>query len=114
MKGQWQYFSPMSRAHLLEVQAGHTEAMAAQRAELESSMQRHLDLIDRLLADKDALGCRIEELQAQTQAQHSQHSKALSALKEGWAQELLQQRGAWAAAEKARTPFETRSTLTVE
>lgn len=90
----------MCRADLLERQAEKAEALARQKTELDAAMQRHLDLIDRLLADKDALSERVDAAAATAAARDVKHAQALAALKRGWAAELTRQREAWTAAEK--------------
>jgi 5-azacytidine-induced protein 1 len=65
-------------------------------------MQRHLDLIDRLLADKDALGKQVEECNAAVEAEQAKHSASVDALKAGWATELRKQREHWCAAENLK------------
>lgn len=81
-------------------QAKAAEAQAVQKAESEAAMQRHLDLIDRLLADKDTLAAQVEDLKQAASELHSKHASAIDALKQGWAVELRKQKEAWAAAEK--------------
>lgn len=63
-------------------------------------MQRHLDLIDRLLADKEKLSKQLEDSQGSLAAQDSKHAAAVEALKAGWAKELRLQKEQWVAAEK--------------
>lgn len=65
-------------------------------------MQRHLDLIDRLLADKDALAKQVDEAAAAVEAERGRHAAAVEALRQGWAAELRKQKEGWAAAEKAK------------
>jgi 5-azacytidine-induced protein 1 len=65
-------------------------------------MQRHLDLIDRLLADKDVLAKQVEECNAAIEAEHGKHSASVEALKAGWSTELRKQREHWVAAEKVK------------
>jgi RNA processing factor Prp31 len=63
-------------------------------------MQRHLDLIDRLLADKDALAAQVDAVKKAAAEHEVKHKAAIEALKSGWAQELRKQKEAWTAAEK--------------
>lgn len=81
-----------------------SHACAAQKAELDAAMQRHLDLIDRLLADKDTLAKHLDEAQASVAAQEAKCAATVDALKAGWTQELRKQRDQWMAAEKV-LPF---------
>jgi 5-azacytidine-induced protein 1 len=92
------------RQEMATEQAKQHGAVDAQRKESEMSMQRHLDLIDRLLADKDTLAQQVHDLQEGSKAREEKHSKTLDALKQGWVQELRQQKEAWAAADKVRPP----------
>ncbi|KAG2485000.1 hypothetical protein HYH03_016204 [Edaphochlamys debaryana] len=91
-----------ARASAAESDARLTELLAAQRAEYESAVARHLAFVDRLLADKEALQARLTELEAQAKGADEKHEKVLAKLKEGWAAELRRQKEAWAAAEKQR------------
>jgi hypothetical protein len=68
-------------------------------------MQRHLDLIDRLLADKDTLSKQLDEAQTSVAAQEARCAATVDALKAGWAQELRKQRDQWMAAEKVLPCF---------
>lgn len=63
-------------------------------------MKRHLDLIDRLLADKDALSKQAEAAKDQLASLEGKHSETVSAMKAGWVQELRKQKESWTAAEK--------------
>jgi ribosomal 50S subunit-associated protein YjgA (DUF615 family) len=87
---------------VLRLEQQHAEALASQKAESDAALQRHLDLIDRLLSDKDVLTRKIDSMQEQHNAESSKHEGTLKAMKAGWAQELRQQKEAWSAAEKAR------------
>jgi hypothetical protein len=84
-------------------QAKQHVAVENQRKESEAAMQRHLDLIDRLLADKDTLAQQVHNLQEGSKAREDKYGKTLDALKQGWVQELKQQKEAWAAAENVRS-----------
>lgn len=90
------------RKALKQEQAQAAQAQAAQKAEAEAAMQRHLDLIDRLLADKDTLAGQVDEQKQAASDSDSKHLSAIDALKKGWAVELRKQKEAWAAAEKVR------------
>jgi 5-azacytidine-induced protein 1 len=50
------------RTVLLDADARLTEMLAAQRAEYEAAVSRHMAFVDRLLADKEALASRAEQL----------------------------------------------------
>lgn len=78
----------------------HDEALSAQKMESDAALKRHLDLIDRLLADKDALSRQLDETKDQLGAQEAKHDDTVAAMKAGWAVELKKQKDNWAAAEK--------------
>jgi cob(I)alamin adenosyltransferase len=88
------------RQSIAQEQARSAEARAAQKAESDAAMQRHLDLIDRLLADKDALAAQVEAGKRAATELEAKHAAALEALKAEWAQELRKQKEAWMVAEK--------------
>jgi hypothetical protein len=88
------------RQSITQEHARSAEARTAQKAESDAAMQRHLDLIDRLLADKDALAAQVEAGKRAATELEAKHAAALEALKAGWAQELRKQKEAWMAAEK--------------
>ncbi|GFR47914.1 hypothetical protein Agub_g9714 [Astrephomene gubernaculifera] len=90
------------RTCLLEADARLSELLAAQRAEYEAAVSRHLAFVDRLLADKEALAGRAEQLAEQLKGAEERQERAIGKLKEGWAVELRRQKEAWAAAEKQR------------
>ncbi|KAG2432445.1 hypothetical protein HXX76_008791 [Chlamydomonas incerta] len=90
------------RAMALEGDARLSELLAAQRAEYEGAVARHLAFVDRLLADKEALTARAEQLEAAVRGADDKQERAIAKLKEGWAQELRRQKEGWAAAEKQR------------
>lgn len=52
------------RSMALEADARLNELLAVQRAEYEGAVARHLAFVDRLLADKEALTARTEQLEA--------------------------------------------------
>ncbi|GIL49463.1 hypothetical protein Vafri_5793 [Volvox africanus] len=90
------------RTCLLEADARLTEMLAAQRAEYEAAVSRHMAFVDRLLADKEALSRRAQQLVDQAKAAEERQERAIAKLKEGWAAELKRQKETWAAAEKQR------------
>lgn len=79
---------------------GHERALAAQKDESEAALKRHLDLIDRLLADKDSLARQVDDAKEKLGNLEAKHADTVSALKAGWAQELKKQKDGWTAAEK--------------
>lgn len=85
---------------VLRLEQQHSEALASQKSESDAALQRHLDLIDRLLSDKDVLTRQIDSLQEQHTVENSKYEDTMKAMKAGWAQELRQQKDAWSAAEK--------------
>jgi hypothetical protein len=85
---------------ILRLEQQHSEALASHKAEADAALQRHLDLIDRLLSDKDVLTRQIDSMQEQHSAESAKHEDTMKAMKAGWAQELRQQKEAWSAAEK--------------
>ena len=91
------------RAASTQEQANGAAARAAQKADADAAMQRHLDLIDRLLADKDALAAQVEAGKQALADAEARQAAALVALKAGWAAELRKQKEAWTAAEKVRS-----------
>ncbi|KAG2454006.1 hypothetical protein HYH02_001049 [Chlamydomonas schloesseri] len=90
------------RSMALEADARLSELLAAQRAEYEGAVARHLAFVDRLLADKEALTARAEQLEAAVKGADDKQERAIAKLKEGWAAELRRQKEGWAAAEKQR------------
>ncbi|GLI64721.1 hypothetical protein VaNZ11_008065 [Volvox africanus] len=90
------------RTCLLEADARLTEMLAAQRAEYEAAVSRQMAFVDRLLADKEALSRRAQQLMEQAKAAEERQERAIAKLKEGWAAELKRQKETWAAAEKQR------------
>ncbi|GIM00334.1 hypothetical protein Vretimale_5477 [Volvox reticuliferus] len=90
------------RTCMLDADARLTEMLAAQRAEYEAAVSRHMAFVDRLLADKEALSRRAQQLTEQAKAVEERQERAIAKLKEGWAAELKRQKEAWAAAEKQR------------
>eukprot|EP00873_Tetraselmis_striata_P033440 jgi/Tetstr1/453704/TSEL_040660.t1 len=115
---QQQMEEAAGRGEQLELQLEETRAQAAQWVEqaearaasqLERQQQdskrtiaRHLEFIDRLLADKDSLAAKCTSLANEVQGMESRHEAAMAALKDGWAAELRRQKEAWAAAEKIK------------
>ncbi|KXZ53290.1 hypothetical protein GPECTOR_7g1184 [Gonium pectorale] len=102
------------RTCLQEADARLSDLLAAQRAEYEAAVSRHLAFVDRLLADKEALNSRVEQLTEQlkvgyrvwetfaAQGADDRQERSIAKLKEGWAAELRRQKETWAAAEKQR------------
>lgn len=78
----------------------HDIQMETMKQESEAALKRHLDLIDRLLADKDSLAKQVEDTKEQLADLQAKHNDTVAAMKAGWAQELKKQKDTWAAAEK--------------
>ncbi|GLC34800.1 hypothetical protein PLESTM_000241500 [Pleodorina starrii] len=90
------------RTCLLDADARLSEMLAAQRAEYEAAVSRHMAFVDRLLADKEALSGRATQLSEQLKSADERQERTIAKLKEGWATELKRQKEGWAAAEKQR------------
>eukprot|EP00948_MAST-09A_sp_MAST-9A-sp1_P003984 g3984.t1 len=73
-----------------------------QREEYETTIARHLSFIDRLLADKEALSSKCEELATQLKESKRLFEDSLEKQERNLRNELAQKQQAWAAAEKVR------------
>ncbi len=78
------------------------DALARQKAEFESSSSRQVAFIDRLLADKNVLNARCEELVAEVKAMEGRFGEKLRAAEEEKERELKKHKEAWSASEKIR------------
>eukprot|EP00892_Ulva_mutabilis_P007178 jgi/Ulvmu1/4832/UM020_0118.1 len=95
----------LQSAHSEQIKAmkvSHDAELSAQKKESEAALKRHLDLIDRLLADKDALSHRLDDAKDQLGSLEARHDDTVAAMKAGWALELRRQKDGWAAAEKSK------------
>lgn len=88
---------------LTTLHQSHETALSGQQADSEAALKRHLDLIDRLLADKDALSKQVDHTNKQLAVLEGKHADTIAAMKSGWAQELKRQKDGWAASEKVTT-----------
>lgn len=86
-----------------------TARVEALKAENEAAIRRHLDFIDRLLADKDELSRALALSATESKAIETRHEEKLRALQRDWSRELSSQRDAWQRGEKARRDEWTRS-----
>ena len=75
-------------ARLEEAQAAAARDADAQRREGEAALRRHLEFIDRLLGDKEALAARCEELAGQAEAQGARHQAQVAAMRAEFVKEL--------------------------
>ncbi|EFN55829.1 hypothetical protein CHLNCDRAFT_145355 [Chlorella variabilis] len=90
---------------LRAAEASHKAQLAEQKAETEASVSRSMQLIDRIMKDKDALSGtapKCARLSADVGAMQAEAAKQIEALKEGLARELRKQKEVWVAAERAK------------
>lgn len=90
------------RCSALEADERTSELLAAQRAEYEGAVARHLAFIDRLMADNGGLNKQLAQLTEQLRAADERQERAIGKLKDGWEVELRRQKELWAAGEKQR------------
>ena len=83
--------------------------MDALKVENEAAIRRHLDFIDRLLADKDELSRALAQSATESKAIETRNEEKLKALQRDWSRELATQRDAWQRGEKARRDEWARS-----
>jgi hypothetical protein len=72
------------------------------REEYEETIQRHLNFIDRLLADKQTLSEKCDTLATELKRVENMYSGGVGELKERHNDEMKRQKEAWAASEKVR------------
>jgi hypothetical protein len=78
------------------------QKLAQQKAVYEESIQRNLTFIDKLLAEKQALTSKVDELSGKLDTVDSAWQSRLRSFKERAAVELKRAQDTWAAAEKVR------------
>ncbi|CAG9462824.1 unnamed protein product [Pedinophyceae sp. YPF-701] len=90
------------RAGLEAAGRSHEAELAAQRAAHEEALQRHLQFIDRLLADKEALAGKCADLNAQIEGLRKRGDAQVLAMKGRLQDELKRHKAAWAATEQSK------------
>nr|KAJ3421398.1 Centrosomal protein of 131 kDa [Polyrhizophydium stewartii] len=76
--------------------------LTLQRKEYETIVNRHLAFVDKLLAEKEALSKRCEELTAEVKQLEKQFLDKFKGLEEQHGRDIKQQREMWQAAEKIK------------
>lgn len=82
--------------------AEHEERLEAAKAASEETISRHLEFIDRLLADKAELSKQCESLTSQMRSLEERYAAGEAKREEAYAKELRKQKEVWASAEKAK------------
>ncbi|KAJ8328206.1 hypothetical protein QVD99_000724 [Batrachochytrium dendrobatidis] len=76
--------------------------LSLQRKEYETIVKRHLGFIDKLLAEKEELSKKCEELTADVKQMEKQFAAKMKTVEEQQARDIKQQRDMWQAAEKIK------------
>uniref|UniRef100_A0A061RE31 5-azacytidine-induced protein 1 n=2 Tax=Tetraselmis sp. GSL018 TaxID=582737 RepID=A0A061RE31_9CHLO len=102
LEGQLQAAEARADAGAKEAEERAAAQLQQQQEESKCTIARHLEFIDRLLADKESLSAKCTSLASEMESMESRHEAAVAALKDRWAAELKRQKEAWAAAEKIK------------